>query len=352
MKLSALGLWFIKHRETKDGKPDLVAYKDPGSKDGLPITAGYGATRKLDGTRFTLGERITEKYAEDCLLRDVSWAEAAVNQSVKVPLNSNQFDSLVSFSYNVGVDAFKTSTLLKVLNAGDYDAAADQMLRWVFNDGVEMQGLKNRRFLERRLFKFEPRNIAKVPSEDMLGSDAEIPNDPVDPPTIMVPEPDANVHRSEPLVAGQPIRKQVPVPVPAPVPAPAPAAVVVQETQPVRVERVTTNWWGAMRAGWVLASADTWKNRQIAIAALVTLISFAVGLLKVAGYDLGWSETEISSVAAMVFAVGYGLFNLWATAATTARVGMPARSEPNPQPPDDGKSSGPRTRPDDNPYVG
>lgn len=340
MKLSPLGLWFLKHRETKDGKPDLVAYKDPGSKDGLPITAGYGSTRKLDGTRFTLGERITEKYAEDCLLRDVAWAEAEVSRLVKVPLNSNQFDALVSFSYNVGTgkEGLAGSTLLRLLNAGDYDAAADQMMRWVFNDGVKMKGLENRRFLERRLFKFEPRNIATVPQEEVVQGEAPPVNDPVDPPTIMVP----------PGAPPPPVRKQVPVPPPALVPGQP----LGTEPPPPPATNETTSGWSALRAGWVLTNATTWKNRQIAIAALVTILTFGVGILKVAGYDLGWSESEITSIAGVLFALGYGLFNLWATAATTSRVGLPTRNQPDPEPPSNGGATSAGPGPGDNPYVG
>jgi lysozyme len=68
-----------------------------------------------------------------------------VNESVTVPLNQNQFDALVSFSFNVGDNAFRGSTLLKLLNQGQYDQVPAQLRRWVRDNGHVVQGLINRR---------------------------------------------------------------------------------------------------------------------------------------------------------------------------------------------------------------
>lgn len=110
-------------------------------------TIGYGHTK---GVR--MGQRISLAQAEQFLLEDVDWAEDAVNSLVKVRLSQNQFDALVSFVFNVGATAFSKSTLLRLLNAGDYKGAADQFLRWNKQAGKVLRGLDTRRKEERALF--------------------------------------------------------------------------------------------------------------------------------------------------------------------------------------------------------
>ena len=78
--------------------------------------------------------------------------ELTVNSSVKVPINQNQFDALVSLAFNIGGPNFAGSTLVKKLNSGDPRGAADQFPRWKFADGKEMRGLVRRRAAERELF--------------------------------------------------------------------------------------------------------------------------------------------------------------------------------------------------------
>lgn len=152
MNLSDSGLSAIKSHE----RLRLQAYPDPGSKDGLPVTIGYGSTRRMDGATWQLGDTITEAQALTLLRRDVSEAESAVNRLVKVPLSQSQFDALVSFVFNVGAGAFKGSTLLRLLNAGDYTGAAAQFARWVNNDGKPLAGLVRRRNAERAMFEGAP----------------------------------------------------------------------------------------------------------------------------------------------------------------------------------------------------
>jgi lysozyme len=123
------------------------AYPDPGSRDGKPVTIGYGQTRR-NGRPIQLGETITEAEAAQWLLQELARVAGVVEQAVKVPLNDNQFGALVSFTYNVGDNAFKGSTLLKKLNAGDYQTVPAQMARWNKNDGKVMEGLVNRRAAE------------------------------------------------------------------------------------------------------------------------------------------------------------------------------------------------------------
>lgn len=95
---------------------------------------------------------ITHERALELLQQDVKIAEDAIGTHVKVPLTQNQFDALVSFTFNLGTGALSSSTLLKQLNAGKPDAAADEFLKWCKAGGKDNQGLLNRRKSERELF--------------------------------------------------------------------------------------------------------------------------------------------------------------------------------------------------------
>lgn len=152
MRLSDVGLAHLKSFEGLR----LEAYPDPGSANGLPITIGYGSTRTMGGAAWMLGDRITEAEAAQLLRRDAAVAEAAVNRLVQVPLTQAQYDALVSFAFNVGAGAFESSTLLRLLNAGDYAGAATQFDRWVNNDGKKLAGLVRRRAAEREMFASAP----------------------------------------------------------------------------------------------------------------------------------------------------------------------------------------------------
>jgi lysozyme len=110
-------------------------------------TIGYGHTKGVQP-----GDTCTLDQADYFLKCDVAWAVEAVNRAVTVPLTQPQFDALVSFVYNVGAPAFFTSTLLKHLDAGDYKAAANDLLAWDHQDGVVVYGLEVRREQERQRF--------------------------------------------------------------------------------------------------------------------------------------------------------------------------------------------------------
>jgi GH24 family phage-related lysozyme (muramidase) len=119
--------------------------------DGVGVpTIGYGHILGV-----TWGMAITIAEAEQFLKEDLTYFENGVNELVQVPLTDNQFSSLVSFAFNVGVGAFEESTLLRVLNQKDYEAASDQFLRWVNGGGKVMAGLVRRREAERNLFLSE-----------------------------------------------------------------------------------------------------------------------------------------------------------------------------------------------------
>ncbi|BBQ24618.1 lysozyme [Aeromonas sp. WP2-W18-CRE-05] len=126
----------------------LQAYPDPGSKNGEPWTIGRGHT----GPEVQPGLVWTQAQADAAFLVDIARFERDVLSLVKVPVNQGQFDALVLFSYNVGSKALESSTLLRKLNAGDYDGAAVEFRRWNKNDGKVMRGLTRRRAAEECLF--------------------------------------------------------------------------------------------------------------------------------------------------------------------------------------------------------
>lgn len=122
----------------------LKVYKDAVGKD----TIGIGHLIK-SGEHFTT---LTQQQAEDLLAKDLKQFEVGVTTAVKVALTQNQFDALVSFSFNLGLGNLNSSTLLKKLNAGDYQGAADEFPKWNRASGRVLQGLTNRRIAERELF--------------------------------------------------------------------------------------------------------------------------------------------------------------------------------------------------------
>jgi lysozyme len=95
---------------------------------------------------------ITPEQAVQFLLEDLVTYEGYVNYYVHMPLTQNQFDALVSFTYNLGPGTLQRSDLLAVLNAGQYQQAADMFVEYDHAGGVEREGLKRRRLAERALF--------------------------------------------------------------------------------------------------------------------------------------------------------------------------------------------------------
>jgi len=114
-------------------------------------TIGYGHTRDVQE-----GMSISQEEAEQMLEADLDWMRDMVRCHVLVPINRNQEAALVSFVYNVGETAFKKSTMLRKLNGKDYDGAADEFGRWIYAGGKPMDGLRNRRMDEEKLFMRKP----------------------------------------------------------------------------------------------------------------------------------------------------------------------------------------------------
>jgi lysozyme len=111
------------------------------------ITIGWGHTPAM------LGETITQAQADQMLMDDLQRFEQCVNDMVSHNINPNQFAALVSFAYNLGCGSLEGSTLLSLVNAGDYDGAAAQFGKWVYAGGQVLEGLVRRRAAEANLFE-------------------------------------------------------------------------------------------------------------------------------------------------------------------------------------------------------
>lgn len=139
LSLSAAGLVSIANLE---GFSEKAYIPIPGD---VP-TIGFGST---EGVK--MGDTITVPKALERFMRDVGVAESAIGRCVKVPLSQSEYDAFTSFAFNVGGEAFCSSTLVKKLNSGDYDGACDELERWVYSQKRVVPGLVNRRQVEYRL---------------------------------------------------------------------------------------------------------------------------------------------------------------------------------------------------------
>lgn len=137
--INAAGLSLLKSFEGLE----LQAYLDPVGV----WTIGYGTTSGVYP-----GMTISRTQAETLLKNDLQRFETSVTEAVTRPITDNQFSALVSFTYNVGSGAFANSTLLRLLNQGDIQGAANQFLVWVYAGRMVLPGLARRRRAERLLF--------------------------------------------------------------------------------------------------------------------------------------------------------------------------------------------------------
>lgn len=144
--ISETGLAFLKSNESCS----LTSYEDPPGSPGRSI--GWGHYLGVSSTTTS----ITQEQADALLVEDLRYYQACVNNRVHVELTQAQFDALVDFCYNEGCGALIRSTLLRVLNTGDYDSAAEHFLEW---DKVSRGGkleddpiLYARRVAERKMF--------------------------------------------------------------------------------------------------------------------------------------------------------------------------------------------------------
>lgn len=139
MRIGTPGLQLLESFE----KCRLEAYQDGGGV----WTIGWGHTRGVKA-----GDTCNQAQADSWLMSDLTEAETAIDAAVKYPLNQNQFDALVCLVYNIGVEAFQKSTLLKYLNLNKMQMADSEFLKWNHDNGVVVLGLVRRRRAERALF--------------------------------------------------------------------------------------------------------------------------------------------------------------------------------------------------------
>jgi len=154
MQMSEHGLELLKQWEGFKNK----LYNDSA---GLPtIGVGHLLTKSelssgkivINGAAVQYDVGLSDSQVLNLLKQDMTPAAQVVTNKVTVPLNQNQFDALTSFTFNVGGAAFSGSTLLKLLNQGQYDEVPPQLRRWNKAGGKVVQGLINRRENEIKLW--------------------------------------------------------------------------------------------------------------------------------------------------------------------------------------------------------
>ena len=155
MKTSPAGRAFIEGFEGLF----LQAYDDlndhvvrPGEHVHGILTIGYGHTDTAGPPRVYVGQTIELGEADAILASDLAEVEIEVNHLVKVPLNQNQFDALVSFQFNTGWLAHPHCSLLTALNGGNYQLANEDFMLYDRARGKILAGLSRRRKREKELF--------------------------------------------------------------------------------------------------------------------------------------------------------------------------------------------------------
>ena len=132
-------------RPVGDGR--FEAYPDPGSANGEPWTIGWGST----GRDIRKGTVWTQQECDDRFRKDlVVYADAVARALGSAPTTQSQFDALVSFHYNTG--AIHSATLTRKHKEGKFAEAEKQFMRWIYNDGKMLPGLKRRREAEAALY--------------------------------------------------------------------------------------------------------------------------------------------------------------------------------------------------------
>ena len=134
------------------GSTDCTAYLCPAKI----WTIGFGTTYNHDAKRAVRqGDRISRETAERYMRKDIEDFALSLNEEIvkaKCVVTQNQFDALVSFVYNIGIAAFRSSSVFTELKSGNNALAADRMLRWTKAGKIELEGLVRRRKEERALF--------------------------------------------------------------------------------------------------------------------------------------------------------------------------------------------------------
>lgn len=155
MKTSQYGRAFIEEFEglilqAYDDRDDHIVR--PGEQVYGTLTIGYGHTTAAGPPRVYVGMAITQPDADNILAADLASVEIEVQHLVKVTLNQNQFDALVSFQFNTGWLAHPSCSLLRALNSGNYALAANDFALYDMASGRVLSGLQRRRKGEMQMF--------------------------------------------------------------------------------------------------------------------------------------------------------------------------------------------------------
>lgn len=141
----------VAHFEQFVSKPYLCPAKVP--------TIGYGSTFYPNGQKVTLHDApVSEKVARDLMMWELTNTATSINAVLKVAVTQAQYDSLVSFAYNVGTGAFRKSTLLRIINGGELKkdgwkrTITAEFGKWINANGRKLPGLVSRRSTEAFLF--------------------------------------------------------------------------------------------------------------------------------------------------------------------------------------------------------
>ncbi|EJN4070720.1 lysozyme [Salmonella enterica] len=143
-QISSQGLDLIKEFEGLK----LNAYRDSG---GI-WTVGYGYTGIVNGRKINSETVLTEDRATYYLIKELDSISVNINKLITVKLNQHQYDAIMSFVYNIGINNFKHSTLLYYININEWSLAANEFIKWDKCKGKKIHGLMLRRIKEKRLF--------------------------------------------------------------------------------------------------------------------------------------------------------------------------------------------------------
>lgn len=136
----------------QEGAPSYTAKKDGKKKDGTQLySIGLGHQIQPDES-YLMTATLNDDEVLEIFKKDIENIRLSMNQVIKVPVDKNQQLALLSLRYNIGENAFNNSTLLKLLNSGNYDGAASRFAEWRLSEGLINKGLVARRERERQLF--------------------------------------------------------------------------------------------------------------------------------------------------------------------------------------------------------
>ncbi len=161
-------------------------YEDQGGYPTIGIGHLLTRTENMTGKIYIYGEPVcyhpglTDQQCVTLLIQDLAVHVNTVNEAVIVPLNQNQFDALVSFVFNIGCGNFKSSSLLRVLNSGNYEKIPEQMKLWCYVKEKVSKGLQKRREAEIKLWRTPDKY-------ESAGMDSFLPIDFIDSPAPRVP---------------------------------------------------------------------------------------------------------------------------------------------------------------------